>query len=83
MKLRNKLALWLLRLDKSQVIIVPAMKPELIETAKRITGQLRNVDASGEYKRGQALRALLNTHPEESEGNCSRAIELVLCGAVS
>ena len=83
MNWRNKLALWLLKLDKSVVIIVPEMSDGLVESAKQITSELSSSPASGEWKRAQALRVLLNRHPEEKESNCSRAIELVLCGAVS
>lgn len=36
-------------------------------------------EASGEYKRAQALRMLLNQHPEARERDCALAIEVALC----
>ena len=83
MSWKNKLALWLLKLDKSQVVILPAMDEDFVESVKMFIKQVGSVDASGEYKRAQVLRALMNRHPEVSEKICALAIEVVLCGAVS
>lgn len=75
-----KLAVWLLARNKMQSVVLPMLSDGLKESTKMILEQTSKMDGSGEYKRAQALRALMNRHPEESERNCALSIEVSLCG---
>lgn len=67
-----------LRLFKVQVIAVPHISKALLDSAREITAQAESMGGSGEYRRAQAMRAMLNRHPDASERACALAIELVL-----
>lgn len=53
---------------------------ELLDTAKLLVAQVEDKfqGVSGEFKRAQALRALLNNHTKFSERQCSQAIEVAI-----
>lgn len=53
---------------------------ELFKSACKFRDQIENsfAGASGEFKRNQALRAMLNSHPQASERDCALAIELAV-----
>lgn len=76
------IARWLLKINNLKLTALPFLSAELQASAKEITNQTNIVGVSGEFKRAQALRALLNRHPEELERNCALAIELQICGVV-
>lgn len=69
---------FLLRFAKVELVALPYIQKDLRESAKLITGQVAEMDGSGEFKRAQALRALMNRHPELGEGDLALAIELAL-----
>ena len=64
---------------KIELIAIPKVSGEMKDSAALMTAQLDAVAGSGEYKRAQALRALMNRHPEAKERECALAIELALC----
>jgi len=78
-----KFVQWLLKLGGGVLIAVPYIPADVIESARMFVSQADNMPApSGEFKRAQVLRALMNRHPDTRESTCALAIELVLCGAV-
>lgn len=72
-----KIINYILRLLGSELLAVPYNKA-LSASAKEILEQTSKMDGSGEFKRAQALRALINRHPEMRERDCALAIELAL-----
>ena len=74
-----KLLNLILRVFKIELIAVPMIGAQLMESAKMIIGQTGAMEGSGEFKRAQALRALMNRHPEARERECALAIELAVC----
>lgn len=62
-------------------LVAVHIPPGLAASAKVILAQTEIMSGSGEFKRAQALRALMNRHPEVRERDCALIIELVLCGA--
>lgn len=74
-KLLNLVAKWLLRLTGSQAVVLP-IRTEVLTTAKEITQALDNAVGSGEYKRAQALGAMMNRHPDAKESELALAIEV-------
>jgi hypothetical protein len=69
---------YILKLFGVMLIAAPAISDELMQSAKLITAQVEMMGGSGEYRRAQALRALMNRHPEARERECALAIELAL-----
>lgn len=63
-------------------LIAVYLSPELVKSAKTIMSQTALMPGSGEFKRAQALRALMNRHPEARERECALTIELVVQEAV-
>jgi len=77
------LGLWIARCagweDYTDVLVRHLPPADLLEAAIRITAQLaRRPGASGEFKRHEALRALLNMFPDARERDCALAIELAI-----
>lgn len=71
---------WLLRWMGIELVALPYLSPEIKTSAKELIAQMDNAVGSGEFKRAQVLRALLNRHPELRERDCALAIELALRG---
>lgn len=63
-------------------VAIERFDPAVIASAKEIIDQLESKQASGEYKRGKAVAAMVNRHPEVRASRLSLLVELVLCGAV-
>lgn len=71
----------LAKLAGANLIAVPGMTAELVDSARELCAQVqeRNRGESGEYKRGQVLRSLINRHPEAKESALAMAIEVAIC----
>lgn len=55
------------------------VESDIIDSARLITAQAESMKGvSGEYKRREVLRSLMNRHPEAKERDLNLAIELVL-----
>ena len=75
-----KVGLWIARLGgwrPAPAARVQAPAPALLENARFFVAHVdeKFPRESGEFKRGQALRVLLNKHPEARERDCAWAIE--------
>ena len=71
---------WLLHWVGVELVALPYLPPEIKASAKELIAQMDNAIGSGEFKRAQVLRALLNRHPELRERDCALVIELALRG---
>ena len=71
---------YILRFFGIALYALPSISNELMVSAREIVNQVGAMEGSGEYKRSQALRALLNSNPGVSERECALAIELVVNG---
>lgn len=82
-KLLNKLfarfGLELQPILKQRTLKLPEIDPALRESAINIIAQTKLLAGSGEYKRAQAMRALLNANPTATARQCSLALEVMLC----
>ena len=56
------------------------LDPALIASTHLMTEQTGKMGGSGEYRRREALRALMNRHPEAKERDIAFAIEAVIRG---
>lgn len=68
--------LWLCRLGGFVPYEAPAL--DVLESARIFVAQANPLGGSGEYRRNQALRALMNRHPEARERDLCLAIELAV-----
>lgn len=73
-----KFGLWLARLG-GWTPYNAGLSNELIESAKLMIAQAGHIaEVSGEYKRREVLRSLINRHPDIPERKLNLAIEQVL-----
>ncbi len=65
----------------SRLVAVPGLNDELIDSARQLCHQLneKQPDTSGEYKRSEVLRGLMNRHPGIRTGLLALSIEVALC----
>ena len=68
-----KIGLWVARLGGWTPIA-----PDIIESAFIITKQAETMKGGGEFKRREALRAMMNRHPNAKIKDLAFAIEWVL-----
>jgi hypothetical protein len=66
-------------LSGSKVVVIP-VPDNVLESAKLLCLQMKPYNASGEYKRHQVLRGLMNRHPEEKEKVLALSIEIACLG---
>lgn len=78
-KLLIKLAMWLARLAGEDLVRMTHVRTEIMESAKRLCAQVDSQPTSGEHKRAQVLRALMNAHPDARERELAAAIERAIC----
>jgi hypothetical protein len=57
---------------------IPILPDEVLASAKLITTQTEALPAGGEFKRREALRALMNRHPLTAIKDLALSIELAL-----
>ena len=74
-----RLARWLASKAGADLIVFPRISDEILESAKMLCAQVEVQETSGEHKRAQVLRALMNRHPEAKARVLAAAIERVLC----
>jgi hypothetical protein len=74
-----KILNWVLKYLEIQLMAIPFLPEGLQASAKVIMDQTALMGGSGEFKRAQALRGLMNRHPEARERSCALAIELEIC----
>ncbi len=72
-----KFGLWLARLGGWNEF-THGLDPAILDSAKLMTTQAETMGGSGEYRRREALRAMMNRHPKAPERDLALAIELAL-----
>lgn len=80
-KILMAIAKFLAKLAGGRFCVVPTIADDIFASARMFCGQVNGQATTGEHKRSQVLRALLNRHPGIKESTAALAIELVLCGA--
>jgi hypothetical protein len=78
-KLILKIALWLARLAGEDLVRMTHVGEDILKSASMLCDQVDSQDTSGEHKRAQVLRALMNRHPEAKERELAAAIERCMC----
>jgi len=80
-KLAVKIAQYLMFLAGARSISIPEMSGDVLASARDLCAQAQKQDTSGEHKRAQVLRAMMNRHPDVSSKTLAMAIEVIVCGA--
>lgn len=73
-------AVWLLDIVGYKAISVPKLSEEFLESTRLIMSQAEAMGGSGEFRRAQVMRAMMNRHPEARERDIALAIEMQICG---
>lgn len=73
---------WVLKRFGVKLYMLPYLDDGLIASAKELMYQVDGKEASGEFKRAQVLRALMNRHPTTPERVLALAIEVIICSGV-
>ena len=76
----KKILLYLLRkFYQLDLVLLPLVPSDVLTLAKNLCGQVDTQATSGEHKRGQVMRALMNRFPTTKERVLAAAIEIAIC----
>ena len=71
---------YILRLFGISLVALPAIPKAVIESTRMILLQTAEMEGSGEFRRAQAMRAIMNIHPDATQRQIALAIELAING---
>ena len=75
-KLLIKLAKALARAAGADLVVLPHVPENVLSSARTFVSQVSGQVTSGEHKRGQVMRALMNCYPNHKERILAAAIEI-------